>query len=127
MTEEAHLEVTPSGLLPAAGGWFVVNLRDTAWVVQDAFGAGCVFENQEAAPFPELGINMLLVSGAEGPLRAWDCFHSPAGTEHVIVGAGDEPSIVPRRGRAARPRALPLPGVRAGPGLAGTMSLRLAW
>src|SRR5437867_7905295 len=37
---------------------------------------------------------LLLVNGEERPLRAWDFFHSPPGTEHVIVGAGDGPSIV---------------------------------
>ena len=37
---------------------------------------------------------MLLVNGEERPLQAWDFVHSPAGTEHVIVGAGDGPAIV---------------------------------
>jgi len=123
MTEEARMEETPSGLRPAGEGWFVVNARDTAWVVSDAFGAGCVFENREAGGFPELGINIsvvqpaqplclyheesaqedflvlagecvLLVNGEERPMRAWDFFHCPAGTEHVIVAAGDGPAIV---------------------------------
>jgi uncharacterized cupin superfamily protein len=123
MSEEARLEETPSGLQPTGAGWFVVNVRDTAWLVHDAFGAGCVFENRQAAHFPELGINIsvmqpgqplclyheenaqedflvlagecvLLVNGEERPLRIWDFFHSPAGTEHVIVGAGQGPSIV---------------------------------
>jgi quercetin dioxygenase-like cupin family protein len=123
MTAEAHLEETPYGLQPSGDGWFVVNVRDTAWVVHDVFGSGCVFESREAAPFPELGINIgvlqpgepaclyheeaaqedflvlagecrLLVNGEERPLRTWDFLHSPAGTEHVIVGAGDGPSIV---------------------------------
>ncbi len=123
MPEEARLEETPAGLRPSGEGWFVVNVRDTAWVVHDAFGSGCVFENREAAPFRELGINIgvlqpgqpaclyheenaqedflvlagecvLLVEGEERPLRAWDFFHSPPGTQHVIVGAGDGLSIV---------------------------------
>ena len=88
-----------------------------------AFGSGCVFESRESAPFPELGINIsvmqpgqplclyheedaqedflvlagecvLLVDGEERPLKAWDFVHSPAGTQHVIVGAGDGLSIV---------------------------------
>jgi uncharacterized cupin superfamily protein len=123
MTEEARMEEMPSGVRPAGDGWFVVNVRDTAWVVHDAFGSGCVFENREAGGFPELGINIsvvepgqplclyheedaqedflvlagecvLLVNEEERPLGAWDFFHCPAGTEHVIVGAGDGPSIV---------------------------------
>ena len=123
MTEEARLEETPSGLTPADGGWFVVNVADTAWMTHHAFGSGCVFENRQGAQFPELGINIsviepgqplclyheesaqedflmlagegvLLVNGEERPLRTWDFVHSPAGTEHVIVAAGDGPAIV---------------------------------
>jgi uncharacterized cupin superfamily protein len=123
MTEEAQLTETEAGLSPAGDGWFVVNVRDTAWLTHHAFGSGCVFESREAAPFPELGINIstirpgepiclyheenaqedflvlagecvLLVNGEERPLRAWDFVHCPARTEHVIVGAGDGPAIV---------------------------------
>ncbi|HSB38996.1 MAG TPA: cupin domain-containing protein [Gaiellaceae bacterium] len=123
MIEEARLQETPSGLEPAGAGWFVVNVGETKWVTHDAFGSGCVFESRENAPFPELGINIsvlqpgqplclyheesaqedflvlagecrLLVNGEERPLRTWDFVHSPAGTEHVIVGAGDGVSVV---------------------------------
>ena len=37
---------------------------------------------------------LLLVEGQEIPLRAWDFFHCPGGTAHIIVGAGDGPSTV---------------------------------
>jgi uncharacterized cupin superfamily protein len=123
VTGEASLQETPAGLEPAGDGWFVVNVRDTAWLTHHAFGAGCVFESRGAAPFPELGINIstllpgqplclyheeaaqegflvlagtavLLVNGEERPLEACDFFHCPAGTEHVVVGAGDGPAIV---------------------------------
>ncbi len=85
-------------------------------------GAECSFESA-AAPFAELGVRLhvlepgesnglyhseseqedflvlsgectLLVEGAERRLRAWDFFHSPAGTEHILVGAGDEPCVI---------------------------------
>jgi uncharacterized cupin superfamily protein len=121
--EEATLKETPGGLAPAGEGWFVVNVRDTAWMTHHAFGAGCVFESQEKAHFPEFGINIsvvqpgeplclyheesaqegflmlageavLLVNEEERPLEAWDFFHCPGGTEHVIVGAGNGPAIV---------------------------------
>lgn len=123
MTEEARLEEGKGGLEPASDGWFVVNMRDTAWMTHHAFGAGCVFESRERAPFPQLGINIstlepgqplclyheesaqedflllageavLLVDGQERPLKAWDFFHCPAGVGHVIVGAGSGLSIV---------------------------------
>ncbi len=40
------------------------------------------------------GKAVLVVEGEERPLRAWDLFHSPPGTEHVIVGAGSGPCLV---------------------------------
>jgi len=36
----------------------------------------------------------LLVEGEERRLRPWDFFHSPAGTEHIFVGAGDGPCAI---------------------------------
>jgi uncharacterized cupin superfamily protein len=36
----------------------------------------------------------LIVEEQERLLRAWDFFHAPAWTDHVIVGAGDGPSVL---------------------------------
>ena len=36
----------------------------------------------------------LIVEEEERPLRQWDYFHCPAGTRHVIVGAGDGPCAI---------------------------------
>jgi uncharacterized cupin superfamily protein len=123
MIEEAQLKETPSGLEPVGEGWFVVNVGETKWMTHDHFGSGCVFESHENAQFKELGINIsvmqpgqplclyheesaqedflvlagecvLLVNGQERPLRTWDFVHTPAGTEHVLVGAGKGPSVV---------------------------------
>ena len=106
----------------AEAGWFVVNVRDTAWQRHEVFGAGCGFESREA-PFRQLGINIsvvqpgeplclyhresnqedflvlfgecrLLVEGEERPLHAWDFFHCPPGMDHVFVGAGDGPCAI---------------------------------
>ena len=122
MVEEARLEETPSGLAPATDGWFVVNVRDAAWVKHESLGAACRFESPEA-PFPQLGINLrvlrpgqpnalyhaespqedflvlageclLLVEEEERPLKAWDFVHLPPHTRHVLVGAGDGPCVV---------------------------------
>jgi uncharacterized cupin superfamily protein len=119
---EAQLEDSGSGLVPAGEGWFVVNVRDAEWWTSKTFGSGCVFESEESE-FPQLGINVsvvqpgesnclyhsesqqeaflvlsgkcrLLVNGEERLLRAWDFFHCPAGTEHVLVGAGDGPCVI---------------------------------
>jgi uncharacterized cupin superfamily protein len=37
---------------------------------------------------------MLLVEGEERRLKAWDFFHSPAGTEHIFAGASDGPCVI---------------------------------
>jgi uncharacterized cupin superfamily protein len=120
---EAQLEDSGvSGLYPANEGWFVVNVRDAMWLTSESFGSSGVFESP-AAWLPQLGIKLavlepgqpnavyhwesqqeaflvlsgecrLLVEGEERPLRTWDFFHCPAGTEHVLVGAGDGPCVV---------------------------------
>ena len=119
---EASLRDSDAGLQPAGEGWFVVNVRDTAWVTTDEFGSGCEFETRER-PFAQLGFNIsvlepgkpnclyhsesqqeaflvlsgtcvLLVDGEERPLKQWDFFHCPPGTDHVLVGTGDGPCVV---------------------------------
>jgi hypothetical protein len=36
----------------------------------------------------------MLVEAVERLLRPWDFLHSPAGTEHIFVGAGDGPCVI---------------------------------
>ena len=119
---EAPLTDAGSGLVPAGEGWFVVNVRDSEWWMSTTFGSGTAFETSEF-PFRQLGINIavmqpgepnclyhseslqedflvlsgecrLLVDGEERLLRPWDFFHSPPGTAHVFVGAGEGPCVV---------------------------------
>ena len=121
MVEEARLEDTGSGLLPASDGWFVVNVADACWVTNEAFGAAGLFEkddrgwdvgftlgviqpgkpsamyhresNQE--DFLVLsGECLLLIEGEERPLKAWDFVHCPPETEHIFVGTGDGPCVI---------------------------------
>ena len=85
-------------------------------------GADCRFESREF-PFSQVGIKLrvlepgqpnglyhaenqqedflvlagecrLLVDGEERLLRPWDFFHSPPGTEHIFVGAGEQPCVI---------------------------------
>lgn len=122
MVEEAPLVESEAGLVAAKEGWFVVNVRDAAWVTSDSLNPACVFEG-DAAPFPEVGFTLgvlypgrtgglyhresnqedflvlageclLLVEGEERPLKAWDFVHCPAGTEHAFVGAGEGPCLI---------------------------------
>ena len=40
------------------------------------------------------GEALLIVEGNERPLRQWDFVHCPAGTNHVLLGAGETPCLV---------------------------------
>jgi len=120
--QEASLHDTPSGRAPATAGWFILNVRDAAWLTRQGFGSGTRFEGKDAE-FSELGINirvlepgdtnaryhhettqedflvlagtcLVLIEGEERELHAWDFVHCPPGTEHVFVGSGAEPCIV---------------------------------
>jgi len=131
MTKEAELKQSEGGVVPDGDGWFVVNAREARWWQHEAFGSATVFEGDEAARFPEFGINiqvlepgqpncmyhgenaqedflvlsgecLLLVNGEERRLKQWDFVHSPAWTEHVFVGAGDGPCTILMVG--ARPK-----------------------
>ena len=104
-------------------------------------GSRCGFESQEFG-FPQFGIRLhvlepgepsglyhaeseqeaflvlsgecrLLVEGEERLLRPWDFFHSPAGTEHIFVGAGDGPCVILMAGARSEDMAGALPGVGA--------------
>ena len=121
---EAPLEQTEHGLAPKGQGWFVLNAREASWSDRPGRGARSKFEGLDGeAKFPQLGINiqvigpgepmamyhweadqegflvlsgeaLLIVEGEERPLRAWDFFHCPRGTNHIVVGAGDAPCVV---------------------------------
>ena len=118
---QAQLETTAHGLVPKGEGWFVLNARDASWRAGEGRGASSVFEGEPG--FPQVGIHLvalapgeamamyhweadqedflvlagealLIVEGEERPLRRWDFVHCPAGTKHVIVGAGDAQCLV---------------------------------
>jgi uncharacterized cupin superfamily protein len=134
---EARLEDSGSGLSPAGDGWFVVNVRDATWVTSEPFGSTCVFESP-ASWFPQLGFNLrvlepgepnalyhsesqqeaflvlsgecrLLVEDEERLLRQWDFFHSPSGTEHIFVGAGDGTCVILMAGARTKDEQLHYP------------------
>src|SRR3981081_1603574 len=120
MVPEAPLEPDGSGQVPRGVGWFILNARDARWL-GGHFGAYTRFEGEHR--FPKLGFNigvlepgqpacmyhgedeqedflvlsgecLLLIEGQERRLRAWDFVHCPAWTEHVFVGAGNEPCTI---------------------------------
>jgi hypothetical protein len=62
MVEEARLEQLEAGLTPVTDGWFVVSVPDAAWVTNEALGAACVFQCDDAS-WPAVGRGPLTVSG----------------------------------------------------------------
>ena len=126
------MEKSEAGLVAATEGWFVVNVRDAAWVSGGYFADACVIEG-DAAPFEQIGYTIavmqpgqasalyhreanqedflvlqgeciLLIEGEERRLKAWDFVHCPSMTEHIFVGAGDGPSVVFMAGARGKPR-----------------------
>jgi uncharacterized cupin superfamily protein len=118
---EAPLRATRFGLVADVDGWFVVNAREARWREYGPLGVCCNFEGKRT--FRQLGVNLnvlepgqslglyhreshqegfLVLSGecllvVEDDVRslcAWDFFHCPGGTAHVLVGAGDGPAVV---------------------------------
>jgi uncharacterized cupin superfamily protein len=52
------------------------------------------WENEQEDFLVVAGEALLVVEGEERPLRTWDFVHCPAGTRHVLVGAGERPCVV---------------------------------
>ena len=129
---EAKLEPSDAGLVAASEGWFVVNLRDAAWVTSPVLGDACIFEGD--VPFPELGFTIAVlqpgqsggryhwedaqenflvlqgeciavIDGQERRLKEWDFVHCPGGTEHGFVGAGEGPCVIFMSGSRSHPRS----------------------
>ena len=55
------------------------------------------------------GACTLIVEEEERPLRQWDYFHCPAGTHHVLVGAGDGPCAILMLGARPDPEVIRYP------------------
>jgi uncharacterized cupin superfamily protein len=137
MVDEARLERSARGLEPATEGWFTVNVREAAWLTNEAMGAACIFEGDEA-PFADIGFTLgvvwpgqpsgmyhregnqedflvlageclLLIEGEERRLDTWDYVHCPPGTEHIFVGAGDGPCVIFMTGGRTRPKDVVYP------------------
>lgn len=126
---EAPLRTTKNGLVVDGEGWFILNARESRWKDEGPLGSFCNFEGKQR--FRQLGINIsvlepgeamgmyhrenaqegflvlagecvLIVEEQERRLRAWDFFHCPGGTQHIIVGAGEEAAIVVAMGARGR-------------------------
>ena len=119
---EAQIADPDAGRVAQGPGWFVLNLGEAAWRHKPDVGTWCGFEPGDAE-FEHFGVNVhivqpgqasaryhaesvqedflvlagecvAIVEGVERPLRRWDFLHCPAGTNHVLVGAGDGPCAI---------------------------------
>jgi len=120
---EASSAETPFGRYITSEGWFVLNLRDALAVRNEEKGGAMYPIESQEHPFEQLGVHLrvlwpgdpnalyhsegaqegflvlsgectLVVEEEERPLRQWDYFHCPAGTRHVLVGAGEGPCSI---------------------------------
>jgi quercetin dioxygenase-like cupin family protein len=92
---KARLEDVGSGLAPVSPGWFVVNVRDAAWVTNEAFGARCLFEadvptlwerpDLEPQRFQHLGIKLAVF----GPAQPSGLYHADSAEEDFLVLQGE--------------------------------------
>ena len=99
--------------------WFVRNVADSDWFVNEKFGSRTMFvpggeafgarvhvlepgkpstmyhreTGQEGFLIVE-GECLLIVEGEERTLKQWDYFHCPPGVTHSFVGAGDGPCVL---------------------------------
>jgi uncharacterized cupin superfamily protein len=122
MIQEARLERHESGLVPVDDGWFVLNAADAVWDDHPVMGSGGSTENPERR-FTGVGYHIhvllpgqpngmyhhesmqedflvlageciLVIEEQERRLKAWDFVHCPPGTNHIFIGAGEEPCVI---------------------------------
>jgi uncharacterized cupin superfamily protein len=121
MVPRGQLQQGEHGLIVTGEGWFVANARDLRWRDRPGRGAYCDFEGR--SDFPHVGVNiqvlapgepmamyhweadqedflvvsgrpLLIIEDEQRQLKPWDLVHCPAGANHVLVGAGDGPSVI---------------------------------
>lgn len=122
--DEARIKDTEQGRLPAGDGWFILNLGEMPWETVPGFGVARGFDwatGSEDVPGVGVHIHVLqpgepngyyhaedaqegfivlsgeclaVVEGQERPMRQWDYLHSPPGTAHITLGAGDGPCVL---------------------------------
>jgi quercetin dioxygenase-like cupin family protein len=120
--DEARIDRTKTGLVPADDGWFILNLAEIGWDRVEGGGVWCSFEAPSArSPLLGIGVHVLwpgeapgmyhaesnqegflvlsgeciaVVEGEGRRMKRWDYLHCPPGTAHITIGAGDEPCAI---------------------------------
>jgi uncharacterized cupin superfamily protein len=109
VTDEAKLVETGAGLVPQDDGWFVVNVRDAAWIRSDAFGARTNFEahgriaianpDVHAQHFPQVGATLFVFE----PGKPSTMYHGESDQECFLVLQGEVLLIVEGQERLLQP------------------------
>ena len=122
MHHEAKIEQTGVGRVPVDDGWYILNLSEIPWATVPGGGTWCGFGSPDH-PSDRIGIGVhilwpgdapgfyheesnvegflvlsgeciAIVEGQERRMGPWDHLHSPPGTRHITVGAGDGPCAI---------------------------------
>jgi uncharacterized cupin superfamily protein len=119
---EATIRDTPTGRIAEGEGWFILNVGEMSWERLPQQGVWSSFEAPDAPSLQfGIGVHVLepgqanglyhaetdqegflvlsgeciaIVEGTERHMRQWDYLHSPPGTAHITVGAGDGPCAI---------------------------------
>ena len=83
MTDAARLERSDAGDVAVTHGWFVVNVRDAAWVTNPVLGDACIFEGDDV-PFLQLGYTIAVLQPGQSGGR----YHRENTQEDFLVLAG---------------------------------------
>ena len=100
---EAPLTDSGSGLAPAGDGWFVVNVRDAAWMTAENRenkppGSDCRFESREF-PFSQVGIKVRVLE----PGQPNGLYHAENVQEDFLVLSGECVLLIEEEERRLQP------------------------
>jgi uncharacterized cupin superfamily protein len=100
MVPESELEQTEHGLVPKAGGWYVLNMRDAEWRHADGRGAVCVVADDFEGwrKFEQLGVNPFVLR----PGEPMSMYHWEADQEDFLLVSGEAVLIVEGEERQLR-------------------------
>jgi uncharacterized cupin superfamily protein len=102
MIPEAALVASEAGLVPASGGWFVMNAREARWIERPGRGVNLPFTGwtdvEAETYFPQLGIALCVL----GPGEPIGMYHWEADQEDFLVLSGEAVLIVEGQERRLR-------------------------
>ena len=109
MPDEAILIETGSGYVPQDDGWFVVNVRDAAWLRHDYFGSRTNFEahgrialaNPDIHPqhLPDMGVTLFVFE----PGKPSTMYHGESDPEAFLVLQGEVLAIIEGKEKVLKP------------------------